>query len=196
MIAGSALFLWCNMRPILTSSRRTGGRTFFLRRLAVLGVVLLVFSFSCAKEDEVEKIRRLIKQGAELAEKHDISGLLDLTTEDFIAQPGKHGNREVRRILWFAFNHYGNFRIMYPEPRVELGPEGRDGSARVYFLIVKRGQATPNVTDLYKDPRGWLEKVGETADLYRLSLELLKENGDWLVKRALLEPFRGVGFSG
>jgi hypothetical protein len=171
-------------------------RKFFLLRPVVLGVILLLFSPSCAKEDEAEKIRSLIKEGAELAEKHDISGLLKFTTEDFVAQPGRHGSREVRRILWFAFNHYGNFRIMYPEPSVDLGPEGRDGSARVYFLIVKREKSAPNVKDLYKDPRGWIEEVGENADLYRLSLHLLKENGDWLVKGALLEPFRGTGFSG
>ena len=184
------------MSPVLTSCLRMRREKFFLLRLAVLGVIILFFSPSCSKEDQAEKIRSLVKEGAELAEKHDISGLIDLTTEDFIAQPGKHGNREVRRILWFAFNHYGNFRIMYPEPRVELGPEGRDGSARVYFLIVKREQSVPKVEDLYKDPKGWLEEVGESADLYRLSLDLLKENGDWLVKGALLEPFRGTGFSG
>ena len=170
------------------------GRKFFLLRPVVLGVILLLFSPSCAKEDEAEKIRSLIKEGAELAEKHDISGLINFTTEDFVAQPGRHGSREVRRILWFAFNHYGNFKIMYPEPSVQLGPEGRDGSARVYFLIVKREQSAPNVKDLYKDPKGWIEEVGASADLYRLSLELVKENGDWLVKGALLEPFRGTGF--
>jgi len=184
------------MSPVLTSCPRIGGRKFFLLRPAVLGVILLLFSPSCSKDDEAEKIRSLIKEGAELAEKHDLRGLMKYTTEDFVAQPGKHDSREVRRILWFAFNHYGNFRIIYPEPSVDLGPEGRDGSARVYFLIVKREQSVPKVKDLYKDPKGWIEEVGESADLYRLSLDLLKENGDWLVKGALLEPFRGTGFSG
>ena len=184
------------MSPVLTSCTRIGGRKFFLLRPAVIGVILLLFSPSCSKEDEAERIRSLIKQGAELAEKHDLSGLIKFTTEDFVAQQGKHARREVRRILWFAFNHYGNFRIIYPEPSVDLGPEGRDGSARVYFLIVKREQSAPKVKDLYKDPRGWIEEVGESADLYRLSLDLLKENGAWLVKGALLEPFRGTGFSG
>jgi hypothetical protein len=175
---------------------RQKGEELFLPRLLALGVILLLFFPSCSKEDEAEKIRSLIKEGAEFAEKHDISGLIKFTTEDFIAQPGKHGSREVRRILWFAFNHYGNFSIMYPEPSVDLGPEGRDGSARIYFLIVKKDQSAPKVKDLYKDPQGWIKEVGESADLYRLSLDLLKENGDWLVKGALLEPFRGTGFSG
>jgi len=178
------------------SCQRIRKEKIFLLRLAVLGLILLLFSPSCSKEDEAEKIRSLIREGAELAEKQDISGLIKFTTEDFTAQPGNQGSREVRRILWFAFNYYGNFRIMYPEPSVDLGPEGRDGSARVYFLIVKKEQSAPKVKDLYKDPKGWIQEVGESADLYRLSLELSKENGDWLVKRALLEPFRGTGFSG
>jgi hypothetical protein len=168
-------------------------KLFFLG-LAALGVIILFFSLSCSKEDEAEKIRSLIKKGAELAEKHDLNGLIKFTTEDFVAQPGKHGSREVKRILWFAFNHYGNFRIIYPEPSVDLGPEGRDGSAKVYLLIVKQGQSAPNIKDLYKDPKGWIEQVGESADLYRLSLELLKKDGDWLIKGALLEPFKGTGF--
>ncbi len=184
------------MSPAMMSCQRIRKEKIFLLRLAVLGLILLLFSPSCSKEDEAEKIRSLIREGAELAEKQDISGLIKFTTEDFTAQPGNQGSREVRRILWFAFNYYGNFRIMYPEPSVDLGPEGRDGSARVYFLIVKKEQSAPKVKDLYKDPKGWIQEVGESADLYRLSLELSKENGDWLVKRALLEPFRGTGFSG
>lgn len=175
---------------------RQKGVKLSIPRLAVLVVIVSLFFPSCSKEDEAEKIRSLIKQGAELAEKHDLSGLIKFTTEDFLAQPGKHARREVRRILWFAFNHYGHFRIIYPEPSVDLGPEGREASARVYFLIVKKEQSPPKLKDLYKDPKGWLEEVGDTADLYRLNLEWSKENGDWLVKRALLEPFRGTGFSG
>ena len=175
--------------------RQKGGKL-SISRLVVLGVILSLFFPSCSKEDDAEKIRGLIKEGAELAEKHDLSGLIKFTTEDFLAQPGKHGRREVRRILWFGFNHYGHFRIIYPEPSVDLGPEGREASTRVYFLIVKKEQSTPKVRDLYKDPKGWIEEVGDTADLYRLSLEWSKEKGDWLVKRALLEPFRGTGFGG
>ena len=182
------------MRSLLTSCLRIPSRGYFLCNLAVLGMILLLLFPSCTKEDETEKIRSLIKEGVELAEKHDISGLIAFTTKDFIAQPGKHGSQEVRRILWFAFNHYGNFRIMYPEPSVDLGPEGREGSARVYFVIVKKDQSVPKVQDLYKDPKGWIEQVGERADLYRLSLDVVKEHGDWLVKGALLEPFRGTGF--
>ena len=165
-------------------------------RLKLLLLLLLLLLPSCSKDDDTEKIRSLIKKGAELAEKHDLPGLLELTTEDFLALPGKHGRREVRRILWFTFNHYGNFKVLHPKPIVDLEPDGRLASARVYFLIVRREQSIPNLKDLYQDPQDWLEEVGENADLYRLKLDLEKDNGDWLVKRAFLEPFRGTGFSG
>ena len=48
--------------------------------------------------------------------------------------------------------------------------------------------------DLYGDPGGWLEEVGENADLYRLTLDLINREGDWLTTRAHLEPFKGYGF--
>jgi len=156
----------------------------------------LLLAASCAVEDDTVQIRNLIKKSAKLAEEHNAAGLMKLTTEDFVALPGQHNSREVRKILWFAFNHYQNFKVMYPEPSVDLEASGGKASAKIYFLIVKKERSIPELKDLYKDPQGWLEEVGENADLYRLSLVLLKKNGDWLVKRSLLEPFRGIGFSG
>ena len=164
--------------------------------LAILCLIPLMLFPSCAKEDETEKVLKLIKQGAELAEKHDAVGLMRFTTEDFVARPGQHGRQEVRRILWLAFRHYRSFRLIYPEPKVELEASGNRASARVYFLIVKKERSFPELQDLYKNPQRWLEEVGENADLYRLQLALLKQDGEWLVERALLEPYRGIGFGG
>jgi hypothetical protein len=157
-----------------------------LARLVTLLLITLLLLAACSKEDDTEQIRNLIKEGAKLAEEHNAAGLLKLTTEDFVARPGKHDGREVRRILWLAFNHYGNFKVMYPEPSIDLEKSGREGSAKVYFMIVKKERSIPELKDLYRDPRGWLEEVGETADLYRLKLELLKNNEDWLVRSVLL----------
>ncbi|MGW8220675.1 MAG: hypothetical protein ACWGP1_00885 [Syntrophobacteria bacterium] len=184
------------MSPTLSTRMRIGGFNQSLARLVTLLLISLLLLVACSKEDDTEQIRNLIKEGAKLAEEHNAAGLLKLTTEDFVARPGKHDGREVRRILWFAFNHYGNFNVMHPEPSVDLEESGREASAKVYFMIVKKERSIPELKDLYRDPRGWLEEVGETADLYRLKLELLKNNGDWLVRSVLLEPFRGVGFSG
>lgn len=188
--------MWWKMSLIPLSCFKTACMNLPLPRLAILCSILSILFLSCTEEDETEKILSLIQQGAELAEKHDAAGLMDFTTEDFIAQPGQHNSRDIRRILWLAFRHYRNFRIIYPEPKVELEANGHQGSARVYFLIVRQERSFPGLQDLYKNPQRWLEEVGENADLYRLKLALLKQKEDWLVKRALLEPYRGVGFGG
>lgn len=94
-----------------------------------------------------------------------------------------------------TFRHYEEFKVIYPEPSVKIEPSGLAAFAKIYFMIIKKDLSFPKLKELYKDPQGWLEEVGENADLYRLKIELLKKNRDWLVRRAHLELFRGLGFS-
>jgi len=158
------------------------------------GAVCLLALSSCTEKDQAEVLQRLIKKGATLAEEHDLGGLMDLTTEDFSALPGNRDRQEVRGILLMAFRHYRQFRILYPEPSVELFGSGEAASSRIYFLIVRKDRSYPNLDELTKDPKGWLEEVGENADLYRLELEFVKKKGDWVARRAHLEPFKGYKF--
>ena len=167
----------------------------FLIRLAAFWMISFFLLASCSEKDDVGVIRQTVKKGAELAEEHDAKGLMKLTTEDFFAMPGHHDHLEVRKILWLAFRHYGELKVMYPEPSIDLAESGDTAIANVYFMIVKKDRSFPDLDELYKDPQGWLEEVGENADLYRLNLEFLKKDGDWLAKRAHIESFRGFGFS-
>ena len=157
--------------------------------LLVLGCIL-----SCSPGDETTAIRELIKQGAALGEEHDISGLINLASDDFVALPGNVDRRETRRILWLAFRHYGSFKVLYPLPSVDLKPDRRSASAGFPFLILRKDASFPKLKELYEDPQKWLEEVGENADLYRLKLELIKLDGRWVTKQALLERFTGVSF--
>jgi hypothetical protein len=143
----------------------------------------------------VSLIRNLIKEGAALAEEQDISAMMELTTKDFLAQPGSRNRREVRKFIWLVFRKYGKFRILYPEPAIELASDNQSAAATVHFLIAKKEQTIPKLEKLYKDPQRWLEEVSENADLYRFNLKLLQKNGDWLVSITAVEPFRGFGFS-
>jgi hypothetical protein len=163
-------------------------------RPAILWAIFFVLVVSCSPKDEVAAIRELIKKGAELAEDHDVGGIMDLTTADVVALPGQHNRLEIKRIIWAALMHYGKLKVLYPEPSVDLTSNDSIASARVYFLIVKKDRNSPELKELYKDPRRWLEEVSENADLYQLNLQLLKKNGDWLVKQAHLEGFKGIGF--
>jgi hypothetical protein len=163
-------------------------------RPAILWAIFFVLVASCSPKDEVAAIREVIKKGAELAEDHDVGGIMDLTTADVVALPGQHNRLEIKRIIWAALMHYGKLKVLYPEPTVDITSNDSSASARVYFLIVKKDRNLPELKELYKDPRRWLEEVSENADLYQLNLQLLKKNGDWLVKQAHLEGFKGIGF--
>lgn len=73
-------------------------------------VVLLLITMSglesCSSKNEESAIREQVKKGATLGEEQDIKGLMNLTTEDFLALPGDLGRQETRRILFVAFRHY------------------------------------------------------------------------------------------
>lgn len=155
---------------------------------------LLFLALSCSKGDDAEAIRKLIGKGVALGEKHDIGELMKLATEDFIALPGDLDRRSTRAILWRAFNYYGALKIVHPRPSMEVEPDGKRASAGLFFLILREDRSFPKLKDLSHDPKRWLEEVGENADLYRLDMELAKESGRWLVRRAVLKRFTGWSF--
>ena len=161
----------------------------------VLILIAVSLLESCSPKDEETAIRELVKKGATLAEEQDIRGLMNLATEDFVALPGDLRRQETRGILFMAFRHYQNFKILYPRPSVDLKPDKRSALAVFPFLIVKKETTLPKLKELYEDPQRWLETVGENADLYRLKLECVKQDGDWLVRQARLERFTGTSFS-
>ncbi|MEW6663593.1 MAG: hypothetical protein AB1512_00060 [Thermodesulfobacteriota bacterium] len=69
--------------------------------LAVLPCVL-----SCAPKDDAEAVANLVKEAARLAEKQDMGGIFELTSEDFVAFTGELDRRETRRILFMASHHW------------------------------------------------------------------------------------------
>jgi hypothetical protein len=169
------------------------GNKKLLRHVLVFGVAVLCMA-SCAERDDVRAIRTLIKEGAVLAEKHDIGGILALASEDLQALPGELDRQQVRGVLWRAFKYYGALKVIYPRPAVDVEKDNDHALARFPFLIVKREHSLPKLEALYNDPQGWLDEVGENADLYRLKLALIKKGGGWLVREVHLEQFTGLGF--
>lgn len=144
---------------------------------------------ACTQQDDAQVVRDIIGQCARLAEQKQIGGLLDFASEDFQAQPGRYDTRSVKGILFAAFHRYGKFNIHFPRPTVTISSDGDEAEAVVYFLIVLQDRAMPGLKELYEDPQGWLEAVGEKADLYQLELQWIKVDGKWLVRRANLEGF-------
>jgi len=157
-------------------------------------VGLGVFLSACGSKDDTEAIHELIQKGTNLAEEKQLGDLMDLTRPDFVAHPGNRNPESTKRLLFAALMHYGKFKIHYPRPQVELMDGGNSASATVHFLIVRQDQSIPGLKELVDDPRKWIETAGEKADLYQLKLALKKDGGDWLVKEASLEGFKGTGF--
>jgi hypothetical protein len=114
--------------------------------------------------------------------------------DDPLAMPGDLNRIEVKGVLWRAFTHYGRLKVLYPRPAVEIGADPARAAARFPFLIVSKDQAFPGLERLADDPLAWIREAGESADLYRLNLQLVKRDGEWRVNLARLERFGGTGF--
>lgn len=163
------------------------------RRLPWTAVALFI-ALACSKGDDFQAISKLIDKARELGEKHDIGELMNLATGDFTASPGDLDSRSTRAVLWRAFRYYGKFRIHHPSPGVDLEPGGERASASLPFLIVREDVSFPKLKELARDPKRWLEEVGESADPYWLDIELVKDKGRWLVHRAHVRAFTGRSF--
>ncbi|MFC1883736.1 hypothetical protein ACFL2O_03100 [Thermodesulfobacteriota bacterium] len=159
-------------------------------KYVLLAVGLVIFSLtSCGPKDDKKALQELVEKAAGLAENHDIGGIIDLTTEDFTASPGDFDRIGAKRIIFLSFRRYGELNVVHPRPTVDLDSNGKGPLVSFPFLIVKKGQPLPDLKELYNDPMGWIEKVGERADLYRFTLGVVKMDGRWLVKNAHVESF-------
>jgi hypothetical protein len=166
-----------------------------VNRSIFMAVGIIVISLTCcAPRDDEVMLRELVKKAAELAEEHNIGGLVDLTTEDFKAKPGNFDRIGTKRMLFVTFRHYGELDVLYPRPNVDLRSKDKGPSVTFPFLIVRKGQPIPDLKELYENPGEWIEKVGESADLYGLRLDVAKKGDTWLVKEAHLETFSSPGF--
>jgi len=145
---------------------------------------------SCDDRSDEEQILALIEKAATLAQDHDTDGLMDLTTQWFTAEPGNRDHGEVRQVLTFAFHRYGNFRIAYPEPAIEVAPDRTTARATVPFVILREGLTLPDLGGLASDPEGWVEEASQTADPYRLRIDFAREDGEWKVDRAKIDGVR------
>ncbi len=156
-------------------------------------VALLALTQGCAEDDHEARIRALIQQGAAHAEAQQLTDLMALTADGFLAEPGALDRKQTAGALWVAFRRYGDFRVLYPRAAVTLAGDGQRATARVHFLVARRAQALPDLEQLTDDPAGWIRELDRSADLYTLDLELGLRRGDWEVRGARLRPFAGLG---
>jgi len=164
------------------------------QRWLTVVVALLVLGLGCSRDDQVNRIRQLVEDGAHKAERHDVEGMLSLATDGFRLEPGNRGRDGVRDGLAAAFLYYRRFRLLFPEPAVKIDDGGAAATATVPFLVVREDRTWPSLERLYSDPQRWLEEVGENADLYHLGLRLTKREEGWRVESAQLSSVRTPRF--
>jgi hypothetical protein len=158
---------------------------------AAATVVFLAFFTACTRDNDAERIRTQIARGAERAEAHDIGGLLELASESVVAMPMNLDRRGIRAVLWRTFNYYGPLAVFYPRPEIEIDAAAGESSTRFPFMIVRKENEISGLETLRDDPLAWIEAVGGKADLYRLQLDWIQEDGKWVVDRAFIERFAG-----
>jgi len=161
----------------------------FKQTIVVTTILSLYLLTACSKTPSEEAIHLLIKDGVNMAESHDLGGMMDLLEDGFIAGPGHHPKPEVRRILFVMLKRYGKFRIVHPRPSIKLSEDEQSAIVKMNFLIANKQKLFPELELLYTEPVAWLESVDKSADLYTLSMELGAESGEWLLKRARITGF-------
>ena len=165
--------------------------------LALMVCAWLLYEWFGPCEDpgsDQDQIRKLIDRCITLAEQHNVSEIMELTTEDFRASPRAQDRRSAKRALFVFFRRYQNFKLIYPNPPIELQLDNKTARAKLTLLMVAKGEDLPDTSDLMDDPEKFAEEFADMANLFRLYLDLRKVDEEWLISHAAVKRFRGLGF--
>jgi hypothetical protein len=182
---------------MMVSNDRYAHRTAIIRLARCLWLLMCVCMVvtACSRSDDAQQIRAHIARAAELAEAHNVGAILDLATADVRALPMDLDRRGIRAVLWRTFNIYGPLTVLYPRPPVEIHTAAGQASTEFPLLMVRKEVDIPGLEDLRNDPSAWMEAVSDHADLYRLRLQWINDDGTWRVDLAVVERFDGIGFN-
>lgn len=154
-------------------------------KLALLALACIVtFTTGCKSDTSDEaQIRAVVSEAVEYAEAHNTSDLLDLTSNEFIANPGRRTRADVSRVLFVAFKRYGNFKVQHPRYSVSIDDSGREASATIPFLVVREGQDDGELEEITGDPRSWVDAATRAVgDPHTLAIRFVKLRDTWKVK--------------
>jgi hypothetical protein len=158
-----------------------------------LVLVLLATAFSCGwcqEEPDGVKIRRLVERAVRLAEQHNAAEIMELASKDLTVRPWGMKLPEFRLFFRSRLRSYGDFTLLYPRPDIYL-PEGQGvAGVTLTVLMVRRGEAFPELDELADDPERWLIKASEVAKVFRIILDLSKIDDEWKVTGAHFKRLR------
>lgn len=140
--------------------------------------------------DDAAIIKQMCLDAVEMAERHKVGDLVDLTTKDFKAYPGTRNRTDAKRILLISFKRYGKFKVRHPEFAVKLNESKTTAEVTIPFLIVREGENEPDFSEA-KDAESWLQVVtAAVGDPYRLNLGFTKKEGDWKIWKATIDGIK------
>lgn len=162
--------------------------------LLATATIFLPSCKGCAQQDDEELIQQLVENAVVYAQQHEIGELMDLATKDFVANPGSHQRRSTKALLMVLFRRFGKFSIVHPVSSITIENSGTAANLSVPFLLVREGQAIPDMRELVQQPGQWLKEAGEVAHPYYLTAKLVKVDGDWLVASVQMKGTQNIGY--
>jgi len=143
------------------------------RNTLVLALSLLLVAGCGPRDTPEEQVRAVIAEGEQAAEDRDLGALMELVARDY-RDPDGNGREELR-------NYLRGYLLLHPTVRVSTRIEHiefpYEDMARVRLQVATMGQGG-----------GGSAMPGISADLQQVELEIVREDGDWRVRRAEHSP--------
>jgi len=162
-----------------------------VRTLTILAAV--AWLAACTSKGQETRVRELIDEAVQMAQRGDAAGLMDLTSGDFRVPHTGADRRQVRLRLRYALQRFRKGVIHYHRPGVDLDADELQAEVRFAFLVV-RGEPPEGLGPRGQNQKDWMEAVADKARLMRITLQLRRDDDEWRVYAARVERFSGMGF--
>jgi hypothetical protein len=144
--------------------------TSHIKILTVLITVCTILSVSCTPKTDEDQIRELMKEAGQLIEKKELSGLLDLLSDDYTDFRGRDKTR-TKDMVQTYFREFRGIVVHLLSTRID-GIDLDKASIRTDAAI-SSGAA-----------QALRKLVPVSTDNYRFQIELIKKQDRWLIRYA------------
>jgi len=143
-------------------------------RILLLLSALLLQACSGDTDSPEAQIRRFIETAVQAGEARSADGLGELLHPDFVDQQGNDG-KQVGRLLRGYFFRHQNIHLFTRIDAIEILTDNR---ANASLHVAMAGTVIADVNAL----------AALRARFYRFELQLVREDGDWLLREAKWTP--------
>lgn len=140
--------------------------------IIVLGI-LIAFAFSCHKESEQDKVRKVITTLQKATEEKDIRKIINSLSKTY-SDPQGNNYESIKGLVLAYFYQYPKISMYIPNLDVSV----EDASAKAVFQAVLTGRGTSGSAPAV---------LPESLGMYAFDVSLKKESGEWKVVSAKWE---------